>query len=168
MAPKDHRGQRIGNFLIAVLHEIDSRNRRYWKAINAVTGEVRFVRTDRLTALTTMRPRRDNRGRARTDRPEYRIWCGMRSRCQHKRDNDFCQYGARGIKVCQRWQSFDKFYADMGNRPTPWHSIDRINNDGDYEPSNCRWATPREQAQNRRRRAVALSDASAFTKAEAA
>jgi len=82
---------------------------------------------------------------------EYRTWRGMRERCHSKSHMYFKNYGGRGIKVCDRWlSSFDAFFADMGNKPSPSHSIDRINNDGDYEPSNCRWATRKEQMKNTR------------------
>ena len=81
---------------------------------------------------------------------EYTIWSSMKSRCHNPNDNDFYLYGARGIAVCDRWQQFENFYADMGPRP-PALTLDRINNDGNYEPSNCRWATAKEQRHNRRR-----------------
>lgn len=90
--------------------------------------------------------------------PEYEIWRGAIARCTNPQRHDFKYYGGRGIKICDRWRhSFQNFLADMGPRPSPQHSIDRINNDGDYEPDNCRWVTWKEQAANRRPHGTASS-----------
>jgi hypothetical protein len=72
----------------------------------------------------------------------------MKDRCNNPRNNRFYAYGARGIKFCKRWESFSNFIADMGLKPTPKHSLDRINTDGDYAPTNCRWADGITQANN--------------------
>lgn len=86
----------------------------------------------------------------RTHTVEYRIWGGMINRCTDQNNKNWLSYGGRGIKVCQRWRDFANFFADMGERPSNGLSIDRIDNDGDYEPGNCRWATPKVQARNTR------------------
>ena len=88
--------------------------------------------------------------RSETTPEEYGIWSSMRTRCYNTKRNSYKDYGARGIKVCERWNDFAAFYADMGPRPSPEHTLDRIDNDGDYEPSNCRWATPEQQNYNKR------------------
>lgn len=88
--------------------------------------------------------------RGRRNTPEYSAWMGMRRRCSYARGPMFRHYGGRGIKVCAQWESFETFLADLGPRPSGEHSIDRIDNGGDYEPGNVRWATPSEQASNKR------------------
>lgn len=91
----------------------------------------------------------ESRGTNRTK--EYSVWRGIITRCENPNFRYWADYGGRGIKVCERWRnSFVDFLADVGRAPSPKHSIDRINNDGDYEPSNVRWVTSAEQAKNRR------------------
>lgn len=80
----------------------------------------------------------------------YRIWLNMKQRCNNPANKNWADYGGRGIRICERWRDFSAFFLDMGEAPA-WGSIDRINNDGGYEPGNCRWATQRQQCQNTRR-----------------
>lgn len=90
--------------------------------------------------------KRSRHGLARS--AEYGPWCGMVYRCENPKAPNYKRYGARGITVCERWHDIKLFVADMGPRPSLEHSIDRRDNDGNYEPGNCYWATPDQQAAN--------------------
>jgi hypothetical protein len=82
---------------------------------------------------------------------EYKTWTGIIARCYNQNETGFKNYGGRGIVMCEAWKnSFQSFLKDMGRRPTPTHTIDRINNNGNYEPSNCKWSTKKEQGKNKR------------------
>ncbi|HEX8838523.1 MAG TPA: hypothetical protein VF748_16390 [Candidatus Acidoferrum sp.] len=84
-----------------------------------------------------------------TGTPEFKTWDSMLQRCTNPNHHAWSRYGGRGIKVCKRWLHFKSFYADMGAKPNGL-TLERINNDGDYKPSNCKWATMKEQAANKR------------------
>lgn len=149
-------GQRFGCLTIIGAAGVDDRGRSHW-IVRCACGNERVRRSDalnrsgarcshQLRSAEVKRPR-ERSAEART--PEYGVWCGMRNRCRNPKNKDFPRYGGRGIKVCERWESFKNFLADMGQVPAPGLTIDRINNDGNYEPGNCRWATRLQQVLNR-------------------
>jgi hypothetical protein len=84
----------------------------------------------------------------------YTTWSRMLQRCENPNNKNWPEYGGRGIKVCDRWHDPSSFHADMGDPPSPGHSIDRIDNGGDYCPENCRWATRKEQTYNTRQNVI--------------
>lgn len=108
-----------------------------------ISTEVRNKRSQFLTAQNLKHGHAYRGKKSRT----YNIWVAMRTRCNNPNQACYKHYGGRGIKVCERWNTFANFLADMGNCPTGM-TIERKNRDGDYEPSNCKWATRKEQMRN--------------------
>jgi hypothetical protein len=145
-------GQRYGRLIARDFVRRDSRGNQYWSfqcdcggEIVTQAGNARREHTKSCGCLA--HEKRTIHGMYGS--PEYWVWRGMLRRCQDRGEPAFGRYGARGIKVCESWQSFASFYADMGPRPSPKHSIDRHpDQNGDYRKDNCRWATQREQMRN--------------------
>lgn len=98
---------------------------------------------------TIKRQRAVSDGKIARNHPDYPVWNGMMARCLNPNDTGYQKYGARGVRVCERWMDFWNFIEDMGTRPSRSHSIDRIDNHLGYEAGNCRWATKLEQTLNR-------------------
>lgn len=133
------------------------RRRTFWRSVCDCGEEFSAVRESILCGNVRScgclqkeeaRERRTTHGLSKSS--EYKIWVGMRDRCNNPRNPAYHNYGGRGITVCERWSSFDTFLADMGPRPSTKHSIDREENDLGYSPDNCRWVTKKTQGRNRR------------------
>lgn len=153
---KDLTDQRFGRLtaICRIERPITAKYGTYWRC-NCECGNIIVARADQLTHKIKVccgcshKPRAQTHGMAKT--PEYKAWKAMKTRCFNEAFKSFEHYGGRGIKISERWlQSFENFYEDMGPRPTPTHSIDRINGNGNYEPENCRWATKSQQSYNRK------------------
>lgn len=156
----DLTGQRFGEWeVIGFSHSI--KRRYFWDCRCSCGAEKKVVslllKQGKSTRCRTCGSKKGYRSRENyhgmSDHPNHALWLSMRQRCNNPNNADFPNYGGRGISVSERWNWFPNFVEDMGERPEGM-SLDREDNDGNYEPDNCRWATDKEQANNRRKRAV--------------
>ena len=156
----DLRGLTFGR--LSVLREASAVNERTrWECL-CQCGTLKIIKTEALKRGATVScgcQKRENVGKAAKARmtthgqsktPLYRVWNGMRERCRNPRHEKYPIYGGRGINVCDAWNSFEQFQRDMGPRPSPKHSLERKDSNGNYEPGNVCWATQLEQQNNRR------------------
>jgi len=148
----DRTGWRVGSLTLLGFHKLKGNSIAYWYC-QCDCGNIVSIRWANIQSGDTKTcgcsgPASKTHGMSGTR--VYLIWCNMRNRCTNPKRNNYSDYGGRGITFCERWASFDNFLADMGEPPSDQHSLDRIDSNGNYEPSNCRWATTSEQLNNKR------------------
>lgn len=154
---KDETGNRYGR--LVVRHKVASRDKSaaWWECVcdcgSVIQISANKLRTGHTKSCGCLKQEVISQGTNRlhgmSKTRTYRTWKEMKGRCYRPTASQYKWYGGRGVSVCERWGDFARFLADMGERP-PGKTLDRINPDGDYEPSNCRWATPKEQAAGNR------------------
>jgi hypothetical protein len=173
-------GQRFGRWTVIERVASDSRGHARYRS-QCDCGQIREIRANHLRSgrstscgcfsreATAARSTRHGHATNVGLSPTFRSWQNMKARCTNPRVRGYERYGGRGVKVCAEWQNdFGRFLSDMGTRPSLKHSIERINNNGIYEPGNCRWATHAEQARNRRNNHIVEYRGRKMSAAEAA
>jgi len=153
------QGMKFGRLLVVSEYGRNNRKNVIWNCL-CDCGKMSTVISNHLTkgnikscgclSAEKAKSRMTTHGKSKT--PEYEIWCGMIKRCLNENNKSYVNYGGRGISVCERWGHFENFLADMGPRPSQYHSLERKEVDGNYNPENCKWATRTEQARNTRKR----------------
>jgi len=158
---KDSTGERFGRLIALKPTTLRDHGNVLWEC-RCDCGRITFVRGDLLRSKNIhtfirgcgcewKKHGHSSSGGNNIPSGTYRSWYAMFFRCTNPKDPNYHNYGGRGIFVCERWKDFRNFLADMGERPQG-KTLDRKENDGNYEPGNCRWATPREQAENKRKK----------------
>jgi len=151
----DLTGKRLGRLLVLGRNRDKPNGPVMWDCVcdcgTHVTRDAKWIRYPGVASCgcyTKEVLMRVTRTHGMTKTAEYKVWLSMKSRCQTPSSAAYYKYGGRGIAVCDRWQSFENFLADMGEKPSPQHTIDRIDGTKGYSPDNCRWALPKEQQRN--------------------
>lgn len=151
---KNLTGRTFGRLVVKSYFGRTNAKRTHAWTCECECGETKVVSGHHLTSggVTSCGCWRASHGRTHgmSRQPEYAVWCCMLQRCGNGNNPSYNNYGGRGITVCQRWHKFENFYADMGPRPGGCYELDRRDNDGNYEPSNCWWIKRERQAVNRR------------------
>ncbi len=147
--------------LVTLKIRVDYTKNRKWKDLFlcfcgnefiTIAADVRSGRTKSCGCWKTSCVKINCKTHGKSKTPEHRAWLEMKRRCYNSNRPGWQNYGGRGIRVCDQWlNSFQQFLKDLGPKPDPTYSLDRINNDGNYEPGNCRWANKQTQARNQRR-----------------
>lgn len=153
-------GQQFNHWLVlGISHKVPTKSsyETYWLCM-CRCGTVRSLTGRKVRKGIPKMCKRCTVKHGKTNTPEHRAWINMRYRVNNPNCAEYPDYGGRGVTISERWDSFENFFQDMGRRPSPKHSIERINNDEGYSPENCKWGTWAEQSRNRRSRVLITWD----------
>lgn len=175
MGLKDLTGQRFARLLVKSRATSDGNGNARWNCQcdcgNSTVSSGFTLRNGEARSCGCWRAQSTKqrfRTHGKSGTPEYRIWAGIHQRCNNPGGDEYDRYGGRGIRVCAAWVDFGQFYSDMGAKPSPKHTIERRDNDKGYEPSNCYWATWKEQQNNKSNNRLVVYQGQTMTLSQAA